>query len=456
MGDVGGRLIVLCYVVFLARRLDPALFGTYNAVLAYIAIAVAFSNVGLDKLALREFAARREHPALLSTLLGLRFVTAAVAAGLLLGLGGIVEPAGYELFGIAAAAMLPSAVVAVLTPVFQARERFAVPAVATLLGSVCAGALVVLGILSHAPISFFLWAWAGGEMLRAACLWIALGDGNTRGRSAPSLTFVRTVLSRAFPYGVLSVLAMLYLRVDLVMLELISGPTAVANYAVAYRIPDALILLPGLFLGVIAPRAALLQHKDPVTAGRLYLVSSRLLLWMGISIAGVGILISRPLVTGLFGLQYAGAVPTFIILLVALVFVFWHATNGAFLLVGDRLGPVTWLSAGFVLLNIIGNLLLIPRLQTVGAAVSTLACEAAAVVVFGALLNRRLGIGVRRYVASVCVPYFPLNDLVFLLTPASSISAASLFPAPSLNGGKHGHIVQNSPSPAVPSEAETI
>lgn len=424
-GEVAVRLLALAYLVILARHLRPAGFGAFNTLLAYFSLAVALGNVGLDRFALRELSRDTlRSDCLLATLLALRLAAALAAAGLLLAVGYAFRGSDVTSFSAIALAMVPAGAAAVLTAGFHARERFDIPAAAAVLAALAMTGVAIVGAAAGAPLAFFVWGWLGAEVARVALL----GGVALRGGWVKAFAFdagiAREALRGALPYGVLALLGAIYFRIDIVMLDGLLGGDAVGHYAGAYRILEALALIPTLVMGVLYPRFARAAAGGG-GAGTLYLGATRILLWSGLVIAAAGAALAGPFLGFLYAEDYAGARPVFVWLMVALVFLFWHAPNVTVVLAGDRLGPVvrwSFLTAGF---NVVGNALLIPRQGAIGAAAATAASELLSLALFTPLVCRRLGISAAEYVRSVASPWPSRSELDLLrgIEPTASRAA---------------------------------
>lgn len=416
-GEVTARLLGFGYLIILARYLNPAGFGHFNALLAYYTLAAVLGSFGLDRLALRNLARDQESAgSLFTTLLNLRVLASAVAAIVLVVVGRFLEDAVTVHFVILGLALVPSGVASAYGAGFQAREQFGEPAVAA---GISAGVLIVsalLGAILDASLVFFLWGVFAAESGRA--LWLVARD-RQRGWKHRILgidpQLAGTAIRTSAIYWVLAVLGVVYFRVDLIMLDLMIGGDSVGFYAGAFRVLEVLAVPSALVMGVLFPRFARLQGRDPDAARRLYLSSLKLLVWGGIGLAVIGMVLARPLVTLLFSSAYLESTGPLLWLMLALVFMFWHAPNATVLFAGDRLIPIAALSLLTAFFNVLANFLLIPEHGSAGAAAATAASELLSLIVFTPLVCHRLKISPPHYLGNVLWPRLSRADLNLLL-----------------------------------------
>lgn len=183
---------------------------------------------------------------------------------------------------------------------------------------------------------------------------------------------------RRSPWLLLSGLAeIVYLRIDIVMLERMQGVEAAGIYAVAARLSEVwyavpVLLVASMFPALWAKRAEAAAWERSLQTGLDGLCGLALLLAVAMQwLAG-------PLVSALFGAEYAAAVPVLALHIWAGVFIFMRALLSRWLVAEDllRFSLVTHLAGAVI--NVVGNLMLIPRHGPLGAAIATVVAYATA------------------------------------------------------------------------------
>jgi O-antigen/teichoic acid export membrane protein len=201
---------------------------------------------------------------------------------------------------------------------------------------------------------------------------------------------VRRFKTGAF-LGISGVMISIYYSLDSVMLGYLRDTGEVGQYAVAYRLPLALIGLAALWGSVLFPYASHLGVHDRETLrGQLGFFSSVAAI---VSLPmGVGaILVGDELMPQLFGADFAPAGTPFIILAWAAAIVTFSMSVGT---VATALGEerhYVWAVAGGALINVLLNLAAIPLFGMVGAACATVAAEVVVLILIWRRLHTRLG-----------------------------------------------------------------
>ena len=120
-------------------------------------------------------------------------------------------------------------------------------------------------ILSEVPsTSGFLWCAAAGETVTLVLAVVSLMPESPGPRGVGHLSY-----RRALPYAANTFLAYIYNRLDVLIVGALAGPSALAAYAPASRVQDAMLALPGAVTTVMAPEVARRAHSGDEEVRRL-------------------------------------------------------------------------------------------------------------------------------------------------------------------------------------------
>lgn len=176
------------------------------------------------------------------------------------------------------------------------------------------------------------------------------------------------VLHFGFPLQLTRFLWYALRRADILLLAALAGPSSVAYYAVAARIPDALQRLSESYIAVYYPTvSALIANGKHQEATKVLNQSVRLLsLATALGAAGA-ILFSKQIMTLLFSGRYAVSALPFALLMVAFHAAFMISLIGFTLTAAGYPGRSLWANLARVTFNVTGDLALIQPLGVVGA-----------------------------------------------------------------------------------------
>jgi O-antigen/teichoic acid export membrane protein len=239
------------------------------------------------------------------------------------------------------------------------------------------GATVLVAVVDPG-IETFLLAAIAAELIGAATAGV-LCLRATRPLFARPTGVLRALLVRALPFALLAGFNLVYARIDLVMLGLLSDKAAVANYGVASRVLEAAIVLPAYFGSAFLATVAQGTLSPVLTAVRTarairYILVACVPLAFGLAIAG------DPLVRAIAGRPYASAGTVLVLLTPILVLVASYGVLSNLQIAVDRTATLVKINLAGVAAKVALNLYAIPAYGAKGAAVTAVVAEAAVVM----------------------------------------------------------------------------
>lgn len=376
MGErVATMAVGMGVTVWMARYLGPAGFGMLSYATSFVALFGFLTYLGLDGIATRELVrAPERRDEILGTTLALRFGGALAVAATVFTLA-MVRPGPAEsrwLMAVVAA----GAVFDTLDAVdfwFQSRVRsrvsVSVRGVAFLAGSAAKVALIVAG----APLVAFAMAQAGQQALKAAGYVAAYRrDTGRLSRLRFSGARARAMLRQSWPLILSSAGALIYLKIDQVMLAQMKGPAEVGMYSVAARVSEVWYFIPLTIATSVFPSLVEMRESDAGGYRRRLQHAFNVVAWLALGVAVAVTLLARPVVGFLYGEEYHRAAGVLAIHVWTCPAIFMGAILSKWLVAeGLLIFSLTRHGLG-ALVNVALNLVLIPRYGAEGSAVATL------------------------------------------------------------------------------------
>ena len=198
-----------------------------------------------------------------------------------------------------------------------------------------------------------------------------------------SLAFYRKALPHAIPLGLSSLFVLLYYRTDSIMIEAMEGQLVTGQYGLAFRVTEAMILLPYIVTGVLLPRLSALYGSDMTAFGRLFRQG---ILGMAAlaTMAGAVVWVLSPWIIRILD-PSPEAVPAVALLQILVLSFVLNAVNQigiTHLTATHQQNRLALVLAAAAFLNIALNLMLIPRYSAGGAAWATVITQVLILVCF--------------------------------------------------------------------------
>jgi len=195
---------------------------------------------------------------------------------------------------------------------------------------------------------------------------------------------------QVLPFGVGVAIAVVYSKVDVILLERMSSPTSLGLYSAAYRVLDAMMLIPRSLLGIAYPLFAHAWSRGTLSQGVLGR-PARALVVVAFALAAGWWVLAGDLLRLVFGEPFVPGAAAARILALAVVPVFFNQYLGVVLNATHRQNQWLWVTACALAVNVGANLILIRLLDYRGAAWATVISEIFSLALFGRLVASRHG-----------------------------------------------------------------
>jgi O-antigen/teichoic acid export membrane protein len=394
------------FAVVMLRVLQADGIGRYALAIAISGYLEIWSNFGLNALVIREGAQRPERLGAMGGssmllrlalwLLGLP----AVALALLvwrtwLGMADDTLAATVLL----SLALVPANVSATYSALFYARERVEVPAGLTVVTTIVKVYLGLVALL----LGFGIVGLAAVALLGNVGTAVALGAIAHRlgvvGRLAASAPEARAMLRPAFPLMLNHLLATLFFRVDVLLLQPLRGDLELGFYATAYKFVDGLGIIPSAFTFAVFPQLSRLAAGQSEGLRRAYALSLKLLVFVSVPLALLVTALAEPLVGLVGGPEYLPDAAVALRLLIwFLPFSFANGLTQYALIAAGQQRAITVAFVVAVAFNVVANLTAIPLYGYRAAAVVTVLSELALAIPLGVVVDRAIGLSPLRAV----------------------------------------------------------
>jgi PST family polysaccharide transporter len=359
--------------VLVARYLGPGLFGKWNYVIAFISLVSALATLGLDQIVVKHLLDKNEEESvLLGTAFYLRLVGSFISTLIVV---------GYFLFFKNDTLLLLVAVLTALNLWFQTFDVIDLKNQSVLQSRktvvVKNSVFVVISVVKlvfvyfEYPLLSFVILGLVECILGAIGLILFYGINNLK-KWKFNINYCTVLLKQAWPLILSGIVIMMYMRLDQIMIGEMIGDVGVGLYSVSTRFTELWYFIPSVFATSFFPK---LVEKFNVNKKNYYdvcLKLLKLLFVISFSIALFFTFFSNFIINFLYGKEYTMSVFALQISIWTGVFVFWGVAAGNMLVIENLNKHNLIKSAQGLLLNIILNLVLIPKYGINGAAIATL------------------------------------------------------------------------------------
>lgn len=362
--------------IWSTRYLGPKDFGTWNYALAISGIFGAIASLGFEGVIVRDLVENpKDRDKLLGTAFALRFVASILTTILAITFAALLKPNAHSLILLVFICSLGSAFQSayVIDLYFRSAtsskhsiiaqdSAFALSVIVKILlivGKCSLLSFVVLGIAEQALAAVFL-IFAYKKRVNSIREW-----------KYSQATAIR-LLSDSWPLIVSGLVISIYMRIDQIMLGKILGESAVGVYSAAVKVSEIWYFIPISILNSAFPTILKSKATNEIEYRNQLQYVATFLLWMSMFVALIMQYLSKPVITILYGSKFEGASSVLIIhiwtgvaVAIGCIWSQWILVEGK-----QKLSIINYVVTA--LINVILNLILIPKFGICGAAISTL------------------------------------------------------------------------------------
>lgn len=370
-------LIGLIIGIWVARYLGPANFGELSYAIALVGMFGVIAGLGIDNNIVRDLVkepdSKRE---ILGTASILKFIGSVVAIVLGLNIATLLLSTRTQTLSLVVilSAGILFLFMETITLWFQSKTQSKHIVIAKNIVYLV-GALIRIGlIINGASVVFFGYA----VLIEAICIALALLYVYFRFENLYPTSWTvnwsraKVMLREGWPLLLSSVSSMLYLRLDMFMLGGISGDEAVGIYGAATRLSEGWYFIPMAIVSSLQPRLVNAREQGlsyfHAQMLRLYILMSALSIFISILM----IIFSSSLVDLLYGDHYMEAASVLAVHACASIAVFLGVASSQYLIIENLQKISLYRTTLGLICNGLLNMLLIPKLGAVGAAIATL------------------------------------------------------------------------------------
>ncbi|MBS0030811.1 flippase [Chitinophaga sp. 2R12] len=364
-------------LALLARHLGPQEFGIWSYAVALTTIIGTVAILGMDKIAVKELiTGQSSQPVTVSTVIFMRIMAALCCMLISILIVVLTRPQQpvylYCTFFSSFTILFQS--FDVLDYFYQVKNSIRTVIIPKVSVFILFCLIKTILILLGGSLPAFLWV-SVLELLvtYSIILWKYHRQYASAAFSKINFHLAARLLKQCSPLIYSSVLVVLFIKIDLLLLDYMSSATALGNYVVAARISELWYALPTVIATAMLPGLIRKKEENPAAYRESLETWIRLSCWLSIGIA-VFITLSSPFIIGLlYGPAYVSAPRILRIHIWACIPVFIAAVVVQYLFVEGRYHLFVYGNAAGLLVNVAVNLWLIPAMAGTGAAIATVA-----------------------------------------------------------------------------------
>jgi O-antigen/teichoic acid export membrane protein len=373
VAEAASRVLKMVLMIYVARILGATEYGKFTFSLAFIALFSVFYESGLPLIVTREFSGEKEREKEFYSVLSLKIVLSLGALILIMIGSFFVTPDQVvrKVILILAIFSLISSFLVIIYAFFQARQRMEYQAWATILQAAVVtpvGIFVLLTFPSVINLSYsylvsgivaliFVLFFSHFKVLPLRVLW--------------QKTIWLKFLKMSWPVAFITLFGLIYTYISSVMMGYMGYLTETGWYNAAYNIIQVVLLPASLISTSFYPVLSKFFKESKEKFQGTLQGQMKVMILLSFPLVAGGVALAAKIITFIYGAKFSPSILVFQIVILIVGFVFLSSPIHYLLIAVDQQKKVFYINAVGAVINVVLNLLLIPRFTLYGSAVAT-------------------------------------------------------------------------------------
>ena len=373
------RFLKLILIIYVARILGATEYGKFNFALAFVSLFAIFADFGISQITTREFSREREKEKDFASILSLK---------ILLGLGTLVlvlassffitpDPIIQKVIWILAIYTVVSSFSGIIFAFFQARQKMEYQAWTQIIQALVITAAGFFVILNFPSVENLSYSYLFASLIALIFILIFFHFKISSLRISWQKSIWQRFLSLSWPLALAGIFGGIYSQIDSVMMGYWGQLTQTGWYNAAYKIIGVTFIPTTLIATSFYPALSKFfqDSKEKLQTVWNYFMDSMIILAVPIVVGGI--VLAPRIIDFIYDPTYfptgRETILAFQILLIMAGLVFLSNPFGQILVVANQQKKLFFVTLAGAVINVILNLILIPRYSLYGAAATTCA-----------------------------------------------------------------------------------
>ncbi len=376
IGGAGiNKLLKLILMIYAARILGATEYGKFTFALAFVSLFIVFHDFGLPTTVTREFAREKEKEREFSSVISLSSFLALGVLVLILffSLFITLDPQIRKLIFIFALFSLVNGFATIFYAFFQARQRMEYQMWAETLQSILVIGFGLFILFKFPSVENLSYSYLFGGIIAFIFVLFFFHFKIFPLKISWEKSIWKKFFMMAWPLALAGSFGSIYNYTDSIMMGHWGMITETGWYNAAYRISWTFFVFVGLVSSSFYPVLSEWFKKSKEKLERVWNYELEIMIVLNVLLVAGGIILAPRIIGSLYGAGFSPSILAFQILILGTGISLLYTTLKDMLIVANLQQKFFWAIAGGAIMNVILNLILIPKYSLYGAAIATIA-----------------------------------------------------------------------------------
>ncbi len=371
------KLAKLVLLIYVARILGATDYGKFTFALAFVSLFLIFFDFGLAQITTREFSREKEKENEFPSLFSLKLILGLGTLPLILIVSFFITPSLLiqKIIWILAVCFFIEGLFEILVAFFRARQKMEYEAFVKTLES-----LILVGVglftLFYCPSIINLsYSYLFGAFVALIFALVIFHFKFQRISFNWNKSVWKKYLYISWPLGLVAILSTIYNQIDSVMMGYWGMITETGWYNAAYRIVWPTLIPISLISVSFFPVLSRCFKESKEKLQKAWDYQNEIMIFLAIPLTVGGVILAPKIIDFIYGSSFVPSILAFQILITTSGIMFLYNAFYQVLVVVDQQKNIFWAVLAGAIINIILNIILIPKFSLYGAAVATVIAQ---------------------------------------------------------------------------------
>jgi O-antigen/teichoic acid export membrane protein len=393
-GRMASRALQFLLFIYAARVLGVKDFGLFSFAFALVTLMAVFMDLGISRYAVQQLS--RDHkkiPAFMGACFAVKGVLIPIGLLLIMSVGLQLqrETGTHYLLLVLGGYVALDSLTMTFYAVFQAEEKMDYQAVIVVISNTIMSitGLVLLYFIPNLLIFGSVYLFGGFLRFALSAWWCIKKYGPPTWEL--NIVFYLSLLKKGIPFALVTVFVTIYYYIDTLILTAYCGKEIVGYYNASYRLVEGPLFIVSALTTALFPTASKLFPQDKHKLKDLINVIFQRVVLIGLALSLAIAFFSDQIIEIIYGIEYQKASQVLPVLIFSVSIIMPSTILGTAIRAMDKQAVSAWVTGLGAFLNVVLNLIVIPRYSFLGAAWTTLTTEAFVLFTYLVLVCRYLG-----------------------------------------------------------------
>lgn len=376
--EIISKILQFIVMVYAARLLDKPSFGKFSFALSLSFIAIILADLGIHTLLIREVARNKNYASkyFINALVAKLVLALITYVFIIIFINAVDYPkeTRHIVYVILIFAIL-SSFTDLYYSIFRAFEKMFYDSLIKVLRMIILTSAGLYVLFRYHDALVFSFTFILAEILMLILAYFIASKKFIKIRWMLDKRFMIKIVKKSFPFGLAFAFGAIYFYIGSIMLSKMRGDIEVAIYSVAYNLVLAILFIPTVYTNAIYPVMSRYFKTSKENLILIYKKSFKYLYIIGLPISIGSYVLADRIIVFFYGREYVNSI---IVLQVISLYIFIKFLNflyGYILSSINQQNKRMFSQGSTAVFNIVANLILIPKMGYVGAAIASLVTE---------------------------------------------------------------------------------